>query len=76
MITRYPNYLYWCDLQGKLQQLIEEDGRTASAAGTVETAGPSLQTRLDVDDPDIIIAGATNTRISREQVSGYCLLWK
>uniref|UniRef100_A0A6A7FRJ2 Transmembrane protein C9orf91 homolog n=2 Tax=Hirondellea gigas TaxID=1518452 RepID=A0A6A7FRJ2_9CRUS len=64
---------------GKLQQLIDEDARaTAAAVNTAAAAatGSSLQARLDIDDPDIIITGATNTRISREQDRSMLLLAK
>ena len=54
--------------QTKLEQLIDEDARALSSAEGSPGARPGLQTRLDIDDPDIIISGATNTRISRQQV--------
>lgn len=54
------------DCLSKLQQLIEDDARAVASADGATRPLP-LHTRLDIDDPDIIISGATTTRISRDQ---------
>lgn len=48
---------------------MEEEERAGRAVNSEEAAKlPSLRQRMDIDDSDIIITGATNTRISRQQV--------
>lgn len=55
--------------KAKLQEVIEEEERAGRAVNSEEAAKlPSLRQRMDIDDSDIIITGATNTRISRQQV--------
>ncbi|XP_047741369.1 transmembrane protein 268 isoform X5 [Hyalella azteca] len=69
-------YFDTTDCLTKLQQLIDDDTRSSAAAAASGAAGerPSLQSRLDIDDPDIIISGATITRISRDQDRSLLLL--
>ncbi|KAF2359501.1 Protein of unknown function DUF4481 [Trinorchestia longiramus] len=69
-------YFDTSDCLVKLKQLIDDDSRSSAAAAASGAAAerPPLQSRLDIDDPDIIISGTTNTRISRDQERSVLLL--
>ncbi|KAG0712340.1 Transmembrane protein 268 [Chionoecetes opilio] len=63
------------DCVHKLQEVMEEEERAGRAVNSEEGAKlPSLRQRMDIDDSDIIITGATNTRISRQQERAKLLL--
>ncbi|XP_045134265.1 transmembrane protein 268-like isoform X2 [Portunus trituberculatus] len=63
------------DCVAKLQEVMEEEERAGRAVNSEEAAKlPSLRQRMDIDDSDIIITGATNTRISRQQERAKLLL--
>lgn len=48
---------------------MEEEERAGRAVNSEEAAKlPSLRERMDINDSDIIITGATNTHVSRQQV--------
>lgn len=63
------------DCLAKLQEVMEEEERAGRAVNSEEAGKlPSLRQRMDIDDSDIIITGATNTRISRQQERANLLL--
>ncbi|KAB7508018.1 Transmembrane protein C9orf91-like protein [Armadillidium nasatum] len=57
---------------GKLQQLINQDQTVEGLNGNKNV--PSLSDRYDIENPDIIITGATNRRITQQQKKAESLL--
>ncbi|XP_053641680.1 transmembrane protein 268 isoform X3 [Cherax quadricarinatus] len=62
------------DCLAKLQEIIEQEERAGRNVNNDETKMTPLRERLDIDDSDIIITGATNRRISRQQERAELLL--
>ncbi|XP_059478623.1 transmembrane protein 268 isoform X2 [Neocloeon triangulifer] len=63
----------------KLQEVIDSEERVGRVVGREETADErrkriQLQERMDIDDSDIIIQGASTTRLSRKQGRAEMLL--
>lgn len=54
-----------------MQEIIEQEERAGRTVNSEEAKMSPLHQRMDIDDSDIIITGATNTRISRQQVSPF-----
>nr|XP_045605734.1 transmembrane protein 268-like isoform X3 [Procambarus clarkii]XP_045605735.1 transmembrane protein 268-like isoform X3 [Procambarus clarkii] len=62
------------DCVAKLQEIIEQEERAGRNVNNDEAKSTPLRDRMDIDDSDIIITGATNTRISRQQDRARLLL--
>ncbi|XP_047472842.1 transmembrane protein 268-like isoform X1 [Penaeus chinensis] len=62
------------DCVAKLQEIIEQEERAGRTVNSEEAKMSPLHQRMDIDDSDIIITGATNTRISRQQDRARILL--
>ncbi|XP_042225200.1 transmembrane protein 268-like isoform X2 [Homarus americanus] len=62
------------DCVAKLQEIIEQEERAGRNVNSDEAKMTPLRDRMDIDDSDIIITGATNTRISRQQERAELLL--
>ncbi|XP_064078146.1 transmembrane protein 268-like isoform X1 [Macrobrachium nipponense] len=62
------------DCVAKLQEIIEQEERAGRTVNSEENKVSPLHQRMDIDDSDIIITGATNTRISRQQDRARMLL--
>ncbi|XP_071545600.1 transmembrane protein 268 isoform X2 [Panulirus ornatus] len=62
------------DCVAKLQEIIEQEERAGRTVNSSEAKMTPLRERMDIDDSDIIITGATNTRISRQQERAEILL--
>ena len=63
-------YIFVKKNQKKLQSLIEaeENANQAERNPEEQRRHSEFQSRMDIDDSDIIVTGANTTRISRKQV--------